>query len=517
MRKLAGLAAAFVLVFCVRTQAQQSITLADVLSHTSDKAGPAPDKFATPFLVVAVSPLGGGACSLQVATNGMLYYVAAQLDNGECNHLPTLHSLVWGRVRHSSLGTFLRQSNMANVNSDYVDLVYQGGARPKFAIYGIVNADAIDTDWGRTTVSQPAVDPNLVAQVKTNSEAGETSEARAAAVAAGHNDTPEQMAQLIRDGKASRCLVVTNPSGADLYIDGKQAGKTPMAFTLYRHDDADRVITVKLNGFKAIEKNVSPDGKDVKLDLTLEPSAGDTVGKNCTTVPAANASRGQGTNVCLDTSASTAPSMPTIRGHVLGETLSEFASKAITPDAIKSCNDGVYKKQEAFTRGVSGQGPRVPPPSLGDMVAEESCDAYLKLQQQILANGELKCTAGYKHSESLAGYRDPYFCNSMNGKAVFRDGKLVMLGTISENPFPDVLADAIAKFGQPTDRGTEMLQNGYGARWEVGYAVWKTAEYVFKIKEEVDKDQSRSVSINYETPAVAAAIQQADHSSGSLD
>ena len=253
------------------TFAQQTITLADVLSRTIDQAGPAPAKFTTPFVVVSLSPVGGGGCSLDLATNGMIYVIAGDEDEGGCNHLPGLHALVWGRIRHSGVATFLRQSNITNVASDYVDLVYQNGSKPKTAFYIITDSQAIDTDWGKTTVAAPALEPSLNAQVKVNSAAGMKSKAAEAAVAAGYNASADQMTQLIQEGNASRCLVVTNPSGADLYIDGKQAGKTPMTFVLYRHDDADRVITIKLSGFNTVEKKVSPNGNDVSVNVTLEP------------------------------------------------------------------------------------------------------------------------------------------------------------------------------------------------------------------------------------------------------
>jgi hypothetical protein len=44
---------------------QQYQNLGDMLSHTgdADRAGPAPKQFTTPFLVAALSPIGGDACT----------------------------------------------------------------------------------------------------------------------------------------------------------------------------------------------------------------------------------------------------------------------------------------------------------------------------------------------------------------------------------------------------------------------------------------------------------------------
>lgn len=256
----------------VLAQNEQWITLADVLGRIQDQVGPAPKKFDTPFLVVSVSPIAGDECGVQLATNGTLYSVAGDRDTGWCDHLPALHALVWGRVRHSSLATFLRESNTVNIASDYVDLVYAGGGdHPRVAHYLISGAEAIDADWGRSPAPQAAVDPNadLVAHIKANSEAAESS--AAASASSERNDTPQQTNDLIKNGQASRCLVVTSPAGAEIDVDGRHAGNTPMAFILGRHPDGDRVITIRLAGYDAIQKRVSPDGHDITLNLTLEP------------------------------------------------------------------------------------------------------------------------------------------------------------------------------------------------------------------------------------------------------
>lgn len=112
----------------------------------------------------------------------------------------------------------------------------------------------------------------FITQVKENSAAGKTSPAANAAIAAGFTATsPQQAEQLIKEGAASRCLVVTSPPGATLFVDGKLAGRTPMAFYLFRHSDGPRVLTLKLDGYNTIEKHEAPDGKDISLILTLVP------------------------------------------------------------------------------------------------------------------------------------------------------------------------------------------------------------------------------------------------------
>lgn len=124
----------------------QAHTLAGVLAAAPETIGPAPAKYQTPFLVASVSPIAGNdECGLIVATNGMLYNLAADTRNSDfagCSRLPSLHSLAWGRVRHSRVATFLRESNTADVASDYVDLIGYG-------TFIITSADAIGPDWGQ--------------------------------------------------------------------------------------------------------------------------------------------------------------------------------------------------------------------------------------------------------------------------------------------------------------------------------------------------------------------------------
>lgn len=125
-------------------------SLADILTRAPEIIGPPPKNYSVPFLVMQVIPLGGDACSLTIVTNGMLYTLNAVRTYGGCDHLPKLHSLVWGRVRHSRLGTLLRESNTVDVASDYVDLVYaRAGSKLRASSYVIEGADAIAPDWGQ--------------------------------------------------------------------------------------------------------------------------------------------------------------------------------------------------------------------------------------------------------------------------------------------------------------------------------------------------------------------------------
>lgn len=106
-----------------------------------------------------------------------------------------------------------------------------------------------------------------------DSEAGKTSPAAAASLAEeGHVLSPSEMADRVQKGQASKCAVVTTPVGAKIWIDGIEAGVSPVAFVLIRHGDTPRTIKITLDGYKTVEKRVIPDGKIIPIGLTLEPN-----------------------------------------------------------------------------------------------------------------------------------------------------------------------------------------------------------------------------------------------------
>jgi hypothetical protein len=117
------------------------------------------------------------------------------------------------------------------------------------------------------------VTPDEVTAVAHNSEAGKNAPAAAASLAEeGHVLSPEEMAERVKKGEASKCAVITIPAGAKIWIDGNEAGISPMAFVLLRRGDVPRSIKVTLNGYKTVEKQVTPDGKVIPIALTLEPN-----------------------------------------------------------------------------------------------------------------------------------------------------------------------------------------------------------------------------------------------------
>jgi hypothetical protein len=106
---------------------------------------------------------------------------------------------------------------------------------------------------------------------RQNSEDAKTSPAAAAAMATtGHASTPQELAALVAKGQASRCAVITNPAGAEVYIDGNKGGVSPLVFVLLKQGDTPRTVTIKMAGYKTVEKQFVPDGKIIPISVTLE-------------------------------------------------------------------------------------------------------------------------------------------------------------------------------------------------------------------------------------------------------
>lgn len=122
---------------------------------------------------------------------------------------------------------------------------------------------------------QVLLDPRLIDEIKANYHDAETAPSAAVSkrwdlASAGHVLTGEELLQMVRDGQASLCLVITKPAGAEIYIDGNGAGRSPWITTLVRHVDVARTITITMEGYATVEKNFVPDGKDIVLSVSLK-------------------------------------------------------------------------------------------------------------------------------------------------------------------------------------------------------------------------------------------------------
>ena len=107
-------------------------------------------------------------------------------------------------------------------------------------------------------------------QIKTNIEDSLNSPAAIAARKSGTSSSPEGLAELVRLGKASRCVIATEHAGAEIYIDGLKAGITPLVLVLIKKGETPRTVEVRMAGYRTIEKHVVPDGLLITIGDKLE-------------------------------------------------------------------------------------------------------------------------------------------------------------------------------------------------------------------------------------------------------
>lgn len=117
-------------------------------------------------------------------------------------------------------------------------------------------------------ILQVSPKPETAGQSRANIDKAKTPEI--AGLRSAHVPTPEESAQLEKAGQASRCLILTVPADAEIYVDNKKSGKSPILFTLVRNGDNPRVITIRKPGYLTVEKEVIPDGDVIRIDLNLE-------------------------------------------------------------------------------------------------------------------------------------------------------------------------------------------------------------------------------------------------------
>jgi hypothetical protein len=138
-------------------------------------------------------------------------------------------------------------------------------------IWACASAQVSQAEQSLTATASPSLPPApaRAAAVTANSDPAEVARIAAVRLADMGRGTPEQ-AQLIQKGHASICAVVTVPPGAEIEVDGKRPGISPVAFVLLKQGDTPRKVTIKMTGYTTVEKSVVPDGRAIPIGLALE-------------------------------------------------------------------------------------------------------------------------------------------------------------------------------------------------------------------------------------------------------
>lgn len=148
-------------------------------------------------------------------------------------------------------------------------------SRPSDNVRAMCDAHKLSPELERQLCTQPALPAPTtdagIQQTLTNSEAAKGSPVVAVPLAnAGHPLSQQEAGDLVQRGQASLCAVITVPPGAEVDVDGNKAGVSPLVFVLRKQGDTSRRVTIKMTGYRTVEKAVVPDGKTVSIGLALE-------------------------------------------------------------------------------------------------------------------------------------------------------------------------------------------------------------------------------------------------------
>jgi hypothetical protein len=155
--------------------------------------------------------------------------------------------------------------------------------------------------------------------------------------------------------------------------------------------------------------------------------------------------------------APTEKSMPTVKGHTLGETLQQFVGEtgAATQKRFQSCDRVLYSK-------------RVP----------AVCLPYIIVART--GSGGFVCQIPMS-----SPYVDDDPCGDFAGIVTFENNKLVILRLeLDGNSWSVAVSDVTAKYGPPTENRVDTMQNGFGAKFDYHVALWAKPKFVIEVRED---------------------------------
>jgi hypothetical protein len=165
-----------------------------------------------------------------------------------------------------------------------------------------------------------------------------------------------------------------------------------------------------------------------------------------------------------------AQAAPSLKGHVLGETIQQFLStSSLLTSHLASCR--ALKDPRAAQR------------------QDVDWDSCQRLINAVNNNGNFKITSSECSAMNTRTYMMSAKCLEFDGEADFLDGKLSSMRIDLLNPWDDVYKDLKTKFGSPNSTGDEQFENGYGATYRGSNAAWKAESFSLVAREEVKSNK----------------------------
>ena len=138
MRNIALLLASALLAVCSFGPmgiAQKPKTVGEAFARAAEIIGQPPKDFTTAFFVIEEAPQEhlGGECSITVITPHISYDLIP-VSTFDCKHLPSYHTMVWGKVAHRLLGNVVELVTCSHCDTKRIPHV----------TYDVQDATAID-------------------------------------------------------------------------------------------------------------------------------------------------------------------------------------------------------------------------------------------------------------------------------------------------------------------------------------------------------------------------------------
>lgn len=157
-------------------------------------------------------------------------------------------------------------------------------------------------------------------------------------------------------------------------------------------------------------------------------------------------------------------SVPSIKGHTLGETVQQFVSESndITKSQIMKCES-------------SGGKDRYGAPWF-------ECDDFLTT----LKVNPSTARAGTGSFSCENPIYQLSLCGDFRGKVTFQANKLVELNLeIADKEWNGAVKDVVARFGKPDERHIDREENVYGVKLDLQTATWVKPDYMVVLSEKV--------------------------------